>query len=100
MSLISIFQDFKVPRVDAAERDLGSAGKGFRKPEGISVSSGVTIGQGDPSRSDMPRSRPQSFTPWHAPFLSPKARTSQPFLSHKVDQVVRGTEMHHLDSSK
>ena len=36
MSLISIFQDFKVPRVDAAERDLGSAGKGFRKPEGIS----------------------------------------------------------------
>ena len=100
VSLISIFQDFKVPRVDAAERDLGSAGKGFRKPEGISVSSGVTIGQGDPSRSDMPRSRPQSFTPWHAPFLSPKARTSQPFLSHKVDQVVRGTEMHHLDSSK
>ena len=34
VSLISVFQDFQVPRVDAAERDLGSAGKGWRKPSG------------------------------------------------------------------
>ena len=38
VSFISVFpQDFKVPRVDAAERDLGSAGKGSRKLSGSVV---------------------------------------------------------------